>query len=86
MGKNTDYKSNQNRRFTDSVAVAPRLFKPYYSKQSERCTDYMEHFRRDRYRASLMCTATSLMISQHLSSDQAFSDYLAEAMRDLLII
>ncbi len=83
MGKNTDYKSNQNRRFTDSVAVAPRLFKPYYSKQSERCTDYMEHVRHDGYRARLMRTATSLMISDQRSSGQAFSDDLAEAMRGL---
>ena len=43
----------------------------------------MEHVLHDRYRAGLMCTATSLMISQRLSSYQAFSDYLAEEMRAL---
>jgi len=43
----------------------------------------MEHVRHDRYHAGLVCTATSLMISQQLSSYQAFSDDLAEAMRAL---
>jgi hypothetical protein len=80
---NTDDKANTNRCFTDSVAVSPRLFKPYYRKQSERCTDSMEHVRHDRYHAGLMCTATSLMISQQLSSYRAFSDDLAEEMRAL---
>src|SRR5205823_5410455 len=73
VGKNTDYKSNKNRRFIDRVAVSPRLFKLYYSKQSERCTDYMEHFQQDSYRTSLICATTSLMISQQHSSYQAFS-------------